>query len=113
MHAALDGISQSNDRDSSVIVADSERLSCRFVAALSVSLFVFASPNYAQAMMTSDTDAAVVAAAPGTRQAAEDRSIRPFTVHVPEAALNDLRRRIAATRWPDRETVTDHLAWVF
>jgi hypothetical protein len=64
-------------------------------------------------MMTSDTDAAVVAAAPGTRQAAEDRSIRPFTVHVPEAALNDLRRRIAATRWPDRETVTDHLAWVF
>jgi pimeloyl-ACP methyl ester carboxylesterase len=36
-----------------------------------------------------------------------DKTIRPFHVHVPDAALVDLRRRIAATRWPDRETVTD------
>ena len=42
-----------------------------------------------------------------TREAADDRSIRPFTVHVPQAAIDDLRRRIAATRWPDRETVSD------
>ena len=77
------------------------------VAALSVGVFVFASPHYAQTMTTSDTDAVVVAAAPATRQAAEDRSIRPFTVHVPQAELDDLRRRIAATRWSDRETVTD------
>ena len=40
-------------------------------------------------------------------KAVDDRSIRPFTIHVPEAALQDLRRRIAATRWPDRETVSD------
>ena len=33
--------------------------------------------------------------------------IRPFRVNVPEEALNDLRRRVAATRWPDRETVND------
>ena len=33
--------------------------------------------------------------------------IRPFQVNVPEAELADLRRRINATRWPDRETVTD------
>ena len=33
--------------------------------------------------------------------------IRPFHVDVPQADLTDLRRRIAATRWPDRETVTD------
>ncbi|TIM37135.1 MAG: epoxide hydrolase [Mesorhizobium sp.] len=39
--------------------------------------------------------------------AAEDRSIRPFTVGIPQAALEDLRRRIAETRWPDRETVDD------
>jgi hypothetical protein len=30
--------------------------------------------------------------------------IRPFNVSVPEDELVDLRRRIAATRWPDRET---------
>ena len=33
--------------------------------------------------------------------------IRPFTVEVPQAELEDLRRRIAATRWPERETVDD------
>ena len=33
--------------------------------------------------------------------------IRPFRVDVPQAQLDDLRRRIAATRWPERETVND------
>src|SRR5881275_2818286 len=33
--------------------------------------------------------------------------IRPFTVEVPEEDLVDLRRRIASTRWPERETVAD------
>ena len=39
--------------------------------------------------------------------AAEDAKIRPFRISIPEEQLVDLRRRIAATRWPDRETVTD------
>ncbi|MBV9456212.1 MAG: alpha/beta fold hydrolase, partial [Bradyrhizobium sp.] len=34
-------------------------------------------------------------------------AIRPFHVNFPEAELTELRRRIGATRWPDRETVTD------
>ena len=37
----------------------------------------------------------------------EGEAIRPFSVHIPEAELVDLRRRIVATRWPDRETVND------
>ena len=38
----------------------------------------------------------------------EATAIRPFQVmSVPEAELTDLRRRINATRWPERETVTD------
>jgi hypothetical protein len=36
-----------------------------------------------------------------------DNAIRPFQFHAPEEALADLRRRIAATHWPDRETVAD------
>jgi pimeloyl-ACP methyl ester carboxylesterase len=36
-----------------------------------------------------------------------DESIRPFHVHVPQAELDDLRRRILATKWPDPETVKD------
>jgi pimeloyl-ACP methyl ester carboxylesterase len=38
---------------------------------------------------------------------AEDSTIRPFTVEIPEADLRELRARIAATRWPDKETVED------
>jgi pimeloyl-ACP methyl ester carboxylesterase len=34
-------------------------------------------------------------------------AIRPFHVEVPEEALTELRRRLAATRWPSRELVTD------
>jgi pimeloyl-ACP methyl ester carboxylesterase len=41
------------------------------------------------------------------RAATEDNAIRPFRISVPEERLTDLRRRIAATRWPDKETVTD------
>src|SRR5258705_13850579 len=38
----------------------------------------------------------------------EDRNaIRPFHVNFPEAELTELRRRINATKWPERETVTD------
>src|SRR5512135_3142563 len=33
--------------------------------------------------------------------------IRPFQVNIPEAELTELRRRINATRWPERETVAD------
>ena len=39
--------------------------------------------------------------------AAEDSTIRPFHIDVPEEELVDLRRRIAATRWPEKETVDD------
>jgi pimeloyl-ACP methyl ester carboxylesterase len=39
--------------------------------------------------------------------AADNTAIRPFHVSFPNEALVDLRRRIKATRWPDRETVTD------
>ena len=37
----------------------------------------------------------------------EASAIRPFDVSFPQAELADLRRRVNATRWPERETVTD------
>ena len=42
-----------------------------------------------------------------TKPAADKDAIRPFRVNVPEAELTELRRRINATKWPERETVTD------
>jgi pimeloyl-ACP methyl ester carboxylesterase len=37
----------------------------------------------------------------------QPNAIRPFRAHIPQEAIVDLRRRIAATRWPDKETVAD------
>ena len=42
-----------------------------------------------------------------SKRAADKNAIRPFHVNVPEADLTELRRRINATKWPERETVTD------
>ena len=42
-----------------------------------------------------------------TSTAATATEIRPFTVNVPEDKLIDLRRRITATQWPEKETVVD------
>jgi pimeloyl-ACP methyl ester carboxylesterase len=64
------------------------------VAAASLSRIAFAE--------TSQSIAEVAQAAADDRNA-----IRPLRVHVPESQLADLRRRIKATRWPERETVTD------
>ena len=50
----------------------------------------------------------LLAAAPGTLQAAgDDSSIRPFAARVPQAAIADLHRRLEATRWPTKELVKD------
>ena len=42
-----------------------------------------------------------------TATAVPTDAIRPFRVAFPQEALQDLKRRILATRWPTRETVTD------
>jgi Epoxide hydrolase N terminus len=34
-------------------------------------------------------------------------AVRPFRVEIPQAEVDELRRRIAATRWPEQETVDD------
>ena len=46
--------------------------------------------------------------AEGAQQTGSDKTaVRPFHVNVPEAELTDLRSRINAAKWPERETVTD------
>jgi pimeloyl-ACP methyl ester carboxylesterase len=44
---------------------------------------------------------------PEPAAAATDGAIRPFLIDVPESELAELRRRISATKWPERETVAD------
>ena len=67
------------------------------------------SPPTRRSVLAASAAAATVGLLPAAPRAAavEDSAIRPFRIDVPDAALADLRRRLAATRWPDRETVTD------
>jgi pimeloyl-ACP methyl ester carboxylesterase len=44
---------------------------------------------------------------PATVQSTDTTAIRPFRINVPQETLVNLRRRIAATRWPEKETVPD------
>jgi pimeloyl-ACP methyl ester carboxylesterase len=48
-----------------------------------------------------------IATPQGSKQAEDKNTIRPFHTNVAEADLTELRRRIKATIWPERETVTD------
>jgi pimeloyl-ACP methyl ester carboxylesterase len=49
----------------------------------------------------------IAGAVPAPRTEADVTAVRPFEVHVLEEQLAELRRRLAATRWPTRELVTD------
>jgi hypothetical protein len=42
-----------------------------------------------------------------SERATSATAVRPFTVDVPQAEIDALRARVAATRWPDKETVDD------
>jgi hypothetical protein len=42
-----------------------------------------------------------------TTERSGDTAIRPFHVEISGEALEDLRRRIAATRWPSKELIAD------
>jgi len=46
-------------------------------------------------------------AAAQSRAAADGESIRPFRFNAPQAALDDLRKRVLATKWPENELVND------
>jgi Epoxide hydrolase N terminus len=72
-------------------------------------LGIFGSPNAQAGEATSPgaIPAGVTAIPVKTAGAADDNSIRPFHISTPQADLVDLHRRIAATRWPDKETVAD------
>src|SRR5262245_20026072 len=65
------------------------------------------SPTRRDVLATSAAASAITLLFEGPARAAGDNAIRPFRINVPEARLVDLRRRIAATQWPETETVAD------
>jgi len=81
---------------------------CKSAAAGVFGLFVIAARSYGQTVVDASPKASAISLLPARAAAAkEDTSIRPFHIHFSDEALADLHSRIAATRWPDKETVSD------
>lgn len=61
------------------------------------------------AMMTMSLagEAFGAAGGPAGASGAQGDAIRPFRIDIPQTALDDMKRRILATRWPEKETVGD------
>ena len=69
--------------------------------ALAAPLFALAGPPASDSAMIASTNAK-------TRgDASNSSSVRPYRVNIPQSALDDLRKRVQSTRWPDKETVND------
>jgi pimeloyl-ACP methyl ester carboxylesterase len=71
-----------------IAAASTRSFLATLVAAGAFGLVLLSGPSHAQTVSAAD-------------------AVRPFHVNIPEAKLTDLRRRIKATKWPERETVTD------
>jgi len=76
-------------------------------AALSLAAAEFGVMGSAKAQYGGSSSKGAAAAPAKRGAAADDTSIRPFHVSIPDADVADLRRRVAATKWPERELVTD------
>jgi len=80
-----------------------------------LEMLTFGAKQFIQSTLSAAVATFCVAliAAPSYAEAAkqsvrpQDAEIRPFRVDVPQAALDDLRKRLLATRWPDKETASD------
>jgi pimeloyl-ACP methyl ester carboxylesterase len=76
------------------------------ITALSACILAL-TPAAANANAADQGDRFVVAAAPAPIPVSGAESIRPFRVRIAAAEIDELRKRVRATRWPDRETVSD------
>ena len=77
-------------------------------ATVALGLLLAANVGCEQVVQASAPERAIAAPeAIGSGVTTGDVSIRPFHIDVPDTALIDLRQRVAATRWPDREQVKD------
>lgn len=75
----------------------------RLLVGLFVAMVLLVPPAHVLAQQAAQINAKTQV----VEKAIADSAIRPFRVHVPQEAIIDLRRRIATTRWPDKETVAD------
>jgi pimeloyl-ACP methyl ester carboxylesterase len=91
-----------------MMLSPSKRRLLAVISAVLFGLILLVSNSFAEApaaLQPKGSDASASSETPTT--AGTGDSIRSFRVHFPEAALADLRRRLGATQWPEKETVSD------
>jgi len=71
------------------------------------SQFSRAARSAQRLLVASAFSLALIVSAAHAAPIVSDKAIHPFQVHISEATLTDLRQRVLATRWPDKETVND------
>jgi pimeloyl-ACP methyl ester carboxylesterase len=82
------------------------RDSISIIAIITVGVGLFATAGLGQTTQSRTTKKETVMTQTATRTADKEQ-IRPFHVNFPEAKLDDLRKRIISTIWPERELVAD------
>jgi pimeloyl-ACP methyl ester carboxylesterase len=82
------------------------RIARSLVAAVPLTIAAFA-PTKAAAMPKKEPNVTTAGTGLANAQAVAADAIRPFKFHASDEALADLRRRILATKWPEKETVSD------
>src|ERR1700734_2617017 len=104
----MSGISSISNRRTVMSVIASASIRSYFISISKTmrafSLGLLALPCYAQAVSSADVSGPVSTSREGS---VRDDAIRPFTFRASNEALADLRRRIAATKWPSSELVND------
>ena len=105
--AANDPVLVSEPDEAPMLALSRRDFIARSVAALSAGSFGFARAGDVLSPQGPAADSMIAAADVAATQASAGSELRPFKVRVPQSALDDLRRRITATRWPEKETVDD------
>ena len=80
-----------------ILITSASSLRRKFIGQTVITLLAFAT-GLVPALADDST---------GVAATGDPNAIRPYHIHVPEEALADLRQWLAATRWPDKETVND------
>jgi pimeloyl-ACP methyl ester carboxylesterase len=97
-------------RSSSLLVSVRRAIFATMTAAAGAFGIALPALCYSQAAPASSTSTltlAAAASATGPALSRDEDAIRPFRVNIRRTALDDLRKRLLATRWPDKETVAD------
>ena len=77
------------------------------IASARLGIFGSANAEITQPKTTKEEESMSTTVGLESTRSTDTGAIRSFKVHVPEAELTELRKRVQATKWPERETVSD------